>query len=377
MNAYRENRDGVVGVHDELRTRAVRKIRAHTAPEVRRRILERARTLSNANFAIGIEILPHRLVAVLTDTTCQPFARRQRELTNERLKPEALVSEIDDLVRDMVATSLGVDLPSRRVAIGLQIGGPVDSHRRVVRHWRNHPTDPLFAGVHEEWKAPVPLAVLVEEATGCATLVENDATAYAAFELRDSGESSASFAVILVRDGVGGGIIRDHHVMSIPFEIGHLIVHPNGRACACENHGCIEAYAGGRAIRGVVGERNGVEPDDLRSAIALGDTDAEVRKAFKDGGEAIARGIATILTLFGIDRVVIYGDPELCGGRLDRPAVAAFFNGVGTYRDFAFASYQTCEIERRAWHSIDGALGAALVALNQLFFMPLVDLQSA
>lgn len=362
--------------HEKLGTRAIRAIRSRTPEATRLRILEQARTLRNGNFAVGVEILPTNLVAVLTDPTGQNYGRRRRDLPD--MEVDTVVREIGVVVRELVATSLGVDLSSRRIAIGMQIGGPVKAG--VVLSWRNYQTESRFAAHPVQWTKPVPLAAQVEEETGCPTVIENDATAYAAYELRfGAGYQTGSFAIILVRDGVGGGIVMDHRVLSIPFEVGHLTVRTDGRMCACGNRGCIEAHAGRRAIRGIVGELMGgtTDADDIRQAIEMASSGGsrEVLDVFREGGEAIGRGVATILTLFGVKRVVVYCDPEMCGVNKDKPPVAEFFAGVDTYKQHTFSTFKDCEIEHKEWHSTDGALGAALVALNQLFFVPLAEVE--
>lgn len=363
----------VVGFeHESPGSRGMEAIRSRTPDSVRQRIREHARTLRNDNFAVGVEILPTHLVAVLTDPTGQHYGQRRRDLPE--MSVDTVVREIGTVVNELVWTSLGVDPSSRRIAVGLQIGGPVDARAGIVRSWRNYHTESRFAARPVQWTTPVPLAALVEEETGCPTVVENDAAAYAAYELRfGAGFQTGSFAIILVRDGVGGGIVMDHRVLSIPFEIGHLNVRKDGRKCACGNVGCVEAHAGRRAIRGLLGEllRRPTDADDIRAAIELASSGADPRvlDVFRAAGEAIAHAIATVLTLFGVDRVVIFCDPEMCDQ--DKPPVAAFSAGVATFQRYTFPPYRNCEIERKEWHSTDGALGAALVALNQLFFVPL------
>jgi predicted NBD/HSP70 family sugar kinase len=168
--------------HDILHDHAVRTLCSRTSGDIRQRILEQALTRRYGRFAVGVEVLPGELVAVVTDSTGHRYGRRRRHVAN--MRPESLVSEIGAMVRELVATSLGIYLPSARIAIGVQIGGPVDSRKGVVLSWANHPTDPVFAVHPDHWTSPVALAELVESETGCPTVIENDAAAYAVFEQR-------------------------------------------------------------------------------------------------------------------------------------------------------------------------------------------------
>src|SRR5438128_2464787 len=71
--------------------------------------------------------------------------------------------------------------------------------------------------------------------------------------------------VVLVGSGVGAGIIlggKLHEGTSgVSGELGHILVHPNGRLCGCGQRGCLEAYAGGHNLAAWA-------RDDLRIAMA-------------------------------------------------------------------------------------------------------------
>lgn len=360
-----------------LNAPTIRMIRSRTRHRVRSRILEQAERRRYGSFAIGVEILPSEIIAVLIDPSGNDLSCRRRTLVN--MRQETVVREVGLAVRDLAVTSLGLDLPRSRIAIGLQIGGPVDPRTGTVKSWRNYPTDPAFAVHPDQWRRPVPLAALVEEETHCRTVVENDAVAYTAYEQRFGvGRRAENFAVILIRDGVGGGVVLDRQVLTIPLEIGHLTVQRDGRPCACGNKGCIDSLAGQRGIRGAVGEVLGgkIEPDSIKQAIDMveqgHDKSEEILTAFRQGGEAIAHGVAAIVTLFGVSHIVVYCDGSMNGvGKAGQPAaVTAFFDGVGTFAEYTFPSSQGCQLVRKPWRSVDGALGAALIALNQLFFVP-------
>jgi predicted NBD/HSP70 family sugar kinase len=165
---------------------------------------------------------------------------------------------------------------------------------------------------------------------------------------------------------------------SVPFEVGHFQVDPNGRQCDCGNRGCVEAYAGRRAIRAIVGELMGGPSDieTIEGAIDLaGRSDQHgpaVLKAFREGGEAIALGIAIALTTFALSHVVIYGHPAMIDSRASR-AAAAFMNGIAIFPSRTFPAFRKCQIIPRPLERTIGAQGAALVALSQFFFVPLHD----
>ena len=62
---------------------------------------------------------------------------------------------------------------------------------------------------------------------------------------------------MVVSTGVGGGIVLDGRLLDgaqgNAGHIGHVIVDPDGRACACGGRGCLEAEASGTAIAAITG----------------------------------------------------------------------------------------------------------------------------
>jgi glucokinase len=334
-------------------------------------ILQHATKLRYGKFAVGVEVLPDRIVAVLTDHTGHRFAKRQRYLVDP--EPLPVAREIGDVARELAGTELGLDLPCNSIVIGVQIGAPVDSRRGVVLHYRNHLTEPHFSPRLLLWREPVPLAAYVWEETGCQTVVENDAASYAVYEQKHGGHETSAFAVILIRDGVGGGVVLGDRVSPIPFEVGHLNVRAGGRKCLCGKTGCIESVAGRRAMTAIVAERIGAAAPAEFVALAGGDlaTRPEVVEVFQQAGEAIAQGIGAVLTMFGVPLIVVYHHETIADTGSETPATVAFRTGIHSFRDYTFPPLQGCRLETRPLRPTVGAHGAALVALNRLSFVPI------
>ena len=62
---------------------------------------------------------------------------------------------------------------------------------------------------------------------------------------------------MVVSTGVGGGLVVDGRLLDGASgnagPLGHLVVEPGGRPCACGGRGCLEAEASGTAIAAVTG----------------------------------------------------------------------------------------------------------------------------
>jgi glucokinase len=181
---------------------------------------------------------------------------------------------------------------------GVGCGGPMQ------------PEGELVSTLHiPEWR-DFPLRRALVEHTGLPTFVANDAQAIVLGEhwvgaLR--GESNA--VGMVVSTGVGGGVISDSRLvrgrLGNAGHIGHVIVEPAGRPCACGARGCLEAHASGTAIREMTGR-------------PAAEASAEVRR---QTGRYVGRALASVGALFDLRRAVIGGSVALGFG-------APFFEGV-------------------------------------------------
>jgi glucokinase len=120
------------------------------------------------------------------------------------------------------------------VVCGVGCGGPMAPGGRQVSPlnipaWRDFPLRSALAG-----------------RLGLDTFVDNDAKALALGEgWRGAARGVADFVGMVVSTGVGGGIVLGRRLLEgaggNAGHIGHLIVVPGGRRCACGACGCLEA----------------------------------------------------------------------------------------------------------------------------------------
>ena len=192
-------------------------------------------------------------------------------------------------------------------------------------------------------------------------------------------------------------------------EIGHVIVEPNGRTCACGVDGCAEAYASGPSIgrlamalgrgedarlgslaRAVTAggasgtlDASGAAPTFASSPLAAraqaGDllNAREVYQAYAAGdplaiavdaiaGEALARAVSTGLAVLAPDTVVLGGG--VIAGAPHLPARIAALAPGHVYADaWKHCSFEAARLSHRA-----GLLGAALYGASLV--LPRADL---
>jgi glucokinase len=145
-------------------------------------------------------------------------------------------------INTMIALGREMLAGARPAAIGVSFGGPVDFESGTVRLSHHVPG----------WE-DMPLRQRLEAEFGAPTRVDNDANVAALGELRyGAGQGCRDLLYITVSTGVGGGWIlngvpwRGHESMA--GEFGHIRVDPDGPACVCGNHGCVERLAAGPNI---------------------------------------------------------------------------------------------------------------------------------
>lgn len=145
-----------------------------------------------------------------------------------------------------------------------------------------------------------PLRSRLAAHTGLECAVDNDAKALALGEgWQGAGRGVADYIAIVVSTGVGGGIVLDgrllHGAGGNAGHIGHIVVEPEGRRCACGGRGCLEAEASGLAIAAVTG-RSPEEADDA--------TVARV-------GALVGRAVASVANLLDLQLAVVSGSVAL------------------------------------------------------------------
>jgi predicted NBD/HSP70 family sugar kinase len=186
----------------------------------------------DGGFTFGIALDHRRLVVMLVDITGQ--VRQQAEASTEERDPESVLACIAAIANRLAAEErtgreriwgAGVVMP-----MIFENGEPVAFGPTSMPAWQHVAVVERLSGL-----------------LGIPVLVENDATAAAVGEqLYGAGRRLKDFFYVYIGVGVGGGMILSGH----PYrgsagragELGHVVVDPGGRPCACGNRGCLERY---------------------------------------------------------------------------------------------------------------------------------------
>lgn len=197
------------------------------------------------------------------------------------------------------------------VAVATAVPGTIDFENGVITNAPNLPELNGFAMAGE-----------LRKRLGIAAVLENDANAAAIGEhwLGASKDVDNSVMVTL-GTGVGGGIFVHGKVVrgkdGTAGEIGHINVEPDGPACGCGSHGCVEQYSSASAVVRIAGELAATHPEsalnraeDLSAEeiyeIALAG-DAAAGEVFRIQGYYLGIMLAGVINTLNPDCIVIGG----------------------------------------------------------------------
>ena len=111
--------------------------------------------------------------------------------------------------------------------------------------------------------------------------------------------------VIAVGKGVGAGLLLDgallrgHHFAA--GEIGHVVVDPRGRECACGRRGCLETVLAAPA---------------LRAALEKTHSDKERDEVLASVGRRLGTALAAVVSALDLSEIVLSGPADLLTGSL-------------------------------------------------------------
>jgi predicted NBD/HSP70 family sugar kinase len=274
---------------------------------------------------VGVKVRTDWLVGVLVDVNGAVLAGVNGRERHAGLKHRLPATDVDTVVRgvaDLVAELLVLHPElDERLGLGVELSGQVDARTGVVR--RSH---------RMRWQEPVPLAELLELATGHRTLVDHDTKVLVlAEQMFGRGQGRRSFAVVTAGFGVGTGLVINHSLWrgasGTAGELGHLVVDPRGRPCRCGRLGCLETLAGSDGILQTIREQG--RPDevpDIEDASRLAKQgDQAAQRAFEDAGAVLGLGLSWLVNLLDLELVIVHADDALLDSGAYVPAARRSF----------------------------------------------------
>ncbi len=242
---------------------------------------------------LGVKVTADEVYAVRADASGQVEASGHRALGG--VGKDAVVAQIIDVVKELGD-------PSSVQALGVGLAGQMSRFDDTVR-----------ANDYLRWDG-VPLARLLEQATGIPTVLSGDARALTAgVQWSGPGRGLSDFAVLTVGVGVGLGLVLEDRVIAGPTGrvgmVGHLRVSDSGPLCTYGHRGCASAFLTTDAITRGIGVPLGRPDMDLDTALGLAEDGDEVAlRVFADAGRALGVLIAELVNVLGLPAVILAGD---------------------------------------------------------------------
>src|SRR6201987_245159 len=192
---------------------------------------------ADREFFAGVTVATEELIGVVVDLKAGGRVTRHRPHLSREV--DSVVGEIADLVAELTRAFPRSSGTMNR--LGVTVSGDVDRSLGIAQYspflgWRN-----------------VPLAHLLENATGLITVLENNVRGLTiAEQWFGAGVGMSSFALGTIGAGIGSGLVVNGTVLTgahgVAGEIGHISIDPLGPLCRCGCRGCVEALASDQAI---------------------------------------------------------------------------------------------------------------------------------
>ncbi len=274
-------------------------------------------------YVVGIDFGASHLSMLIADLAAHILEETEIALDIQE-GPKICLDQADHLLQDILAKT-GRELKDI-LAIGLGVPGPIVSDAGMVL------APPIMPG----WDR-FPIRDTLEKRWGLPVSLGNDAELGALGEwAAGAGRGESNLAYIKVGTGIGCGLLIDGQIYrgitGSAGEIGHLTIDENGPLCACGNHGCLEAFAGGRAIAQQAQEaiKKGQKTQMANNPSFETMTARDVAKAARQGdlvaqqileqaGSHIGIALAGLVNMFNPGMVIIGGGVAQTGDILLEP----------------------------------------------------------
>ena len=251
----------------------------------------------NGDLLLGLDVGGTKTAALIGDVRGGVLSRREFSSAPRR----GFQPMFDDLCRAAEAALAGAAERGRVAAVGVSIGGPLDTGAGVIL------SPPHLPG----WDR-IPLRALLEERLGLPVHVEHDAKAGALAEwMFGAGRGAQDMVFLTAGTGIGAGIISGGRLLrgagGGAGECGHWRIAEDG-PLVFGKRGALESYASGAGIAALAAERH---PDRFAAAAVpelvglarAGDPDALAVLA--ESGRRLGAGLALLVDLLAPEVIVL------------------------------------------------------------------------
>ena len=266
---------------------------------------------------IGINVTGTQARAALIDDEGRIIKSKVSDIT-----PKNSIAQLAAMVAELRSGDGSVS------AIGVALPGLVNRQTDQVVAPRDLPSK-MVEDLHGE----------LTRATGLRVELENDANAAAYGEYKvGAGRGSRNLFYMMIGNGIGGAIILDGKLWTgasgFAGEVGHITIDTEGLQCICGNTGCLETVASAPSIVRRARERLNRDSTSSLSRLALNKsfTAEDVAHQANEGddfammmiertGKYIGTGVASVINLLNIERIVLGGGVMDAGSLILNPII--------------------------------------------------------
>ncbi len=279
------------------------------------------------SIVIGCDLGGTNLRAGLVDTSTGQVLHLLSVPTLAREGHDAVIERMIGLLLSIM--DQGNINGSQIAGVGIGVPGVLNPSEGLVLFLPN---------LYDGWRN-VPLCNILGGSLGVPVHIINDVRSITMGEWKfGAGKGASTMICFAVGTGIGGGVVVNNQLImgfnGTVGELGHTMIDPDGPACGCGNHGCLEAYASGPAIAAMgiksviqgrttlIGELvnydiNKITPQIIAEAAKKGDQIAQ--EIFEHVGKLIGIAAVNISLAVGPERIVIAGGVSSCGDLLLNP----------------------------------------------------------
>ena len=256
------------------------------------------------SYRIGLDLGGTKVLGIVTDNEHKVVHRKKHRLSN-RTDISAVMDQISNVYFELEG-----QLGNEKIAsVGIALPSPVDNKLGHAKH--------LTAFQEKE----LPVRAMLKERTGVDIKLGNDVNMATLAEYKfGAGRGVLSLFTFYPGTGLGGGYIYEGILVtgfnSTAAEVGHVIIDIDGPLCKCGRHGCLEAILSYHGLKTMLSEklsRGAASVIDHTSFRAI-----DIFKAWRKGDPVISEllkyqaralgiGIANIINITGVERIILGG----------------------------------------------------------------------
>jgi predicted NBD/HSP70 family sugar kinase len=257
----------------------------------------RALTLNDRGPAgLGLEVGPAHLGACVVDLRGETRVWHRVPALNRSRPAEQVLAELAELAQTATRES---------EALGLRIEGSVLAVPGVLGPAHDTVEHAPNLGWHGVAPARLwPAGVRAPE-------LENEANLGALAELWRGGEAADTLVHISAETGIGAALVIGGRLFrgaaGYAGELGHVPVHADGPRCSCGARGCLEQYAGARAVLRAANIRGAHRDPVAALADRAGDGHPATLAALTRAGEAFGTALTSAVNLVDPATIVLGG----------------------------------------------------------------------